>query len=157
MCLNHSASYQKKMPGLLLRAQRGSALVLAIFVILLMSALILFLGRQLVSSSIAVSFEVQGSRAFNAAQSGLQAGLVRLFPLSGSSNCAAVNAASVINFDANGALATVPGLAGCSATLTCNEVPNPDNTGRPLFRLKSSAVCIAGDVKTSRVVQMEAY
>lgn len=139
------------------KTQQGSALVMAIFVILLMSALILFLAKQLFSSSVAVSYEVQGNRAFNAAQSGLQAGLVRLFPLNSNANCAAVNAASVINFDANGALTTVPGLAGCSATLTCLEVPNPDNAGRPLFRLESTAVCIAGDVKTSRVVQMEAY
>lgn len=157
MCLNHPAVYHKKMPRPVLQSQSGSALVMAIFVILLMSALILFLGRQLVSSSIAVGFEVQGNRAFNAAQSGLQAGLVRLFPLGATGNCALVDAAPVINFDANGAFATVPGLAGCSATLTCTQVANPDTTSRPLFRLQSSGVCVAGDVQTSRVVQMEAY
>ena len=158
MCLNPVMQTQHKKPASApLLAQQGSALVMAIFLILLMSALILFLGRQLFSSSVAVSYEVQGNRAFNAAQSGLQLGLVQLFPLSGSSSCASVNTSTAINFDAHGAFAAVPGLVGCSASLTCTKVDNPDNTSRPLFRLESSAVCIAGDIQTSRVVQMEAY
>lgn len=128
--------------------QRGSALVMALFVIVLMSALILFLGRQLISSSIAVSYEVQGNRAFNAAQSGLQAGLVQLFPLTGIGSCAAVSAN--ISF-------TTAGLNGCSATLSCQQVQNPDNSSRPLYALQSEGRCLAGEISTSRVVRMEAY
>lgn len=127
--------------------QRGSALVMALFVILLMSALLLFLGRQLISSSVAVSYEVQGNRAFNAAQSGLQTGLVRLFPIIGSASC---TANSTVTFN-------TPGLDGCSATLSCEQLENPDNSGRPLYALQSTGLCTAGDISTSRVVRMEAY
>lgn len=127
--------------------QRGSALVMALFVILLMSALLLFLGRQLISSSVAVSYEVQGNRAFNAAQSGLQTGLVRLFPMIGSASC---TASSTVTFN-------TPGLDGCSATLSCEQVENPDNSSRPLYALQSEGRCLAGDISTSRVVRMEAY
>lgn len=127
--------------------QRGSTLVMALFVILLMSALILFLGRQLVSSSVALSYEVQGNRAFNAAQSGLQTGLVQLFPLSGSASCAA---SSTVTFN-------TAGLVGCSATLSCLQIANPDNSSRPLYALQSEGRCVAGDISASRVVRMEAY
>lgn len=127
--------------------QRGSSLVLAVFVMILMSALLLALGRQLMSSSQAVSVEVQGSRAFNAAQSGLELGLSQLFSNS-TNTCAVVSAGFTYN-DA--------GLADCSAALTCSELPNPDNAGRRLFRVVSVGQCNAGDFTTSRRVVMEAY
>lgn len=127
--------------------QRGSSLVLAIFVIVLMSALLFALGRQLISSSKAVSVEVQGSRAFNAAQSGLELGLTQLF-----SNPANTCPAVAASFSFNDA-----GLRDCGATLTCFEVPNPDNAGRRLFRLVSVGQCDAGEFTTSRRVVMEAY
>lgn len=127
--------------------QRGSSLVLAIFVIILMSALLLALGRQLISSSKAVSVEVQGSRAFNAAQSGLELGLTQLFRNPGNT-CSSVTA----SFSFNDA-----GLRDCQATLACSEVPNPDKADRRLFRLVSVGQCDAGDFTTSRRVVMEAY
>ena len=79
-----------------LMRQRGISLVLAIFVIILMSALLLALGRQLISSSKAVSVEVQGSRAFNAAQSGLELGLTQLFRNPGNI-CSSVTASFSFN------------------------------------------------------------
>ena len=72
------------------KASNGSSLVMALFIIVLMSILLLALGRQLISSSKSVSIEVQGNRAFNAAQSGLQLGLTQLYPLNATANCAAV-------------------------------------------------------------------
>jgi MSHA biogenesis protein MshP len=127
--------------------QRGSSLVLAIFVIVLMSALLLALGRQLINSSKAVSVEVQGSRAFNAAQSGLELGLTQLFR-NPANTCSAVTP----SFNFNDA-----GLRDCTATLTCSDVANPDNAGRRLFRLVSVGQCDAGEFITSRRVVMEAY
>lgn len=132
------------------RQQRGNSLILALFIIVLMSVLIVALARQLVNSSSAVSVEVQGNRAFNAAQSGLQLGLTQLFPLNGAAavSCSLLSAQHQFS---------QPGLAGCSANLTCQQVLNPDRADRPLYRLVSSGHCVAGDVITSRQVVMEAY
>lgn len=128
--------------------QSGSSLVMALFIIVLMSVLILALGRQLISASNAVSIEVQGNRAFNAAQSGLQLGLVQLFPINTTASCAAVTASFSFS---------QPGLQSCTATLSCLRVNNPDATTRPLYRLTSAGRCQTGEITSSRVVVMEAY
>ena len=153
MCLNSYLPQTPKrgtLPWVSHRAQAGSSLVMAIFIIVLMSILLLALGRQLISASTSVSIEVQGNRAFNAAQSGLQLGLVQLFPLNTTASCTAVSASFSFN---------QPGLQSCTATLSCTQVDNPDNPtpSRPLFRLTSAGRCEAGDIRSSRVVVMEAY
>ncbi|MBU1435739.1 MAG: type II secretory pathway component [Gammaproteobacteria bacterium] len=130
------------------KANRGSSLVMALFIIVLMSALLLALGRQLISSSKSVSIEVQGNRAFNAAQSGLQLGLAQLFPVNNTASCTAV--AASFSF-------SQAGLQSCQANLSCLQVANPDDATRPLYRLTSSGSCHAGDVQSSRVLVMEAY
>ena len=82
MCLNRIKQYkapEADFRPVLNSPQRGSSLVMALFIIVLMSILLLALGRQLISSSKSVSIEVQGNRAFNAAQSGLQLGLTHQF------------------------------------------------------------------------------
>jgi MSHA biogenesis protein MshP len=158
MCLNN-LNQQRMSQQTAIRAgccratryqQAGSSLVRALFIIVLMSVLLLALGRQLISSSTSVSIEVQGNRAFNAAQSGLQLGLAQLFPLNTTASCAAV--AASFSF-------SQPGLQSCTATLSCSQVDNPDNPtpSRPLFRLSSAGSCEAGDIRSSRVVVMEAY
>ena len=153
MCLSAYSPQTPKRGGLHCvsrRAQAGSSLVMAIFIIVLMSILLLALGRQLISASTSVSIEVQGNRAFNAAQSGLQLGLAQLFPLNTTASCAAVAASFSFN---------QPGLQSCTATLSCLQVNNPDDPtpSRPLFRLTSAGRCEAGEIRSSRVVVMEAY
>lgn len=127
-------------------ASRGSSLVMALFIIVLMSVLLLALGRQLISASTSVSIEVQGNRAFNAAQSGLQLGLVQLFPLNSTATCTAVSA--TFSF-------SQPGLQSCQANVSCVRVANPDTVARPLFQLSSTGSCQAGDVSSSRILVME--
>jgi MSHA biogenesis protein MshP len=154
MCLKASQHYLRQPRRLgvdaivPLHRQRGSSLVMALFIIVLMSVLILALGRQLISATSAVSIEVQGNRAFNAAQSGLQLGLVQLFPINTTASCAAVTPS--FSF-------TQPGLQSCTATLSCLRVNNPDATARPLYRLTSAGRCQTGEITSSRVVVMEAY
>lgn len=130
------------------KLQQGSTLVLALFVIVLISALVLGMLSQQLSSSEAVSYEVQGNRAFNAAQSGLQRALVQLYPLAGTATCTTV--APNISFSGDG-------LAGCSAVISCRAVVNPQNVARPLYRLQSQGTCAADAIITSRVVTMDAY
>lgn len=130
------------------QAQAGSSLVIALFIIVLLGALLLALGRQLITAGQSVSIEVMGNRAFNAAESGLQLGLTQLFPLNSNASCNEVTA--TFNF-------SQPGLLDCQAELSCIRVSNPDQTGRPLYQLTSIGSCQAGDINSSRVLVMEAY
>ena len=129
-----------------LQAQRGSALVIAVFIIVVMLALVLSLSRLLISSSESVVYEVQGTRTLFAAQSGLELALPQLFPLTGAANCDAVT--NSINF--SGAA-----LQGCSTQISCDEYNDPTPGATPLYRLSSTASCVAGGFTTSRTVQIE--
>ena len=127
--------------------QRGSALVIAVFIIVVMLALVLSLARLLTSSSDAIVYEVQGTRALFAAQSGLDIALTQLFPLNGATtSCAALTLEH--NFSGDG-------LAGCSATVSCSRYNDPTPGAAPLYRLSSTARCIAAEFETRRTVQIE--
>jgi MSHA biogenesis protein MshP len=126
--------------------QRGSALVIAVFVIVVMLALTVGLSRLLISSSETVVYEVQGTRAFFAAQSALEIALPALFPIvsSASSECPETR-----NIDFNG----IDGLRGCSATVECAASYTTEEA--TIYRLESIGQCIANEFTTSRTVQIE--
>ena len=126
--------------------QGGSALVVAVFIIVVMLALVLSLSRLLISSSEAVVYEVQGTRTLFAAQSGLELALSQLFPLSGSASCAAVSSSH--NF--SGAV-----LQSCSAAISCTAYTDPTPGATAVYRINSTASCSAGDFVTRRTVQIE--
>lgn len=123
--------------------QRGSALVIAVFVIVVMLALTIGLARLLVSSSETVVYEVQGNRTLLAAQSGLEIGLSQLFALN-SSTPACSNTSSSISFNS-------PAMAGCEVALSCKTFAGPP----VIFQLTSVAHCQRGDFITQRQVQIE--
>ena len=125
--------------------QRGSALVVAVFIIVVMLALVLALARLLTSSSQSVVYEVQGTKALFTAQSGLELALTELFPLVGTGSCSAKN------YD----FSTAPELTGCSAAVSCAELANALPDGGSVFRLTSVASCNSADFVTSRKVQIE--
>lgn len=124
------------------KKQRGSALVIAVFVMVVMLALTIGIARLLVSGSETVVYEVQGSRSLFAAQSGLEIGLSQLFALDGSHpSCS--NTSSAIGFNP-------PAMVGCEVTLSCKTF-----TGPPvIFQLTSVAHCQRGDFITRRQVQI---
>ncbi|BCV68056.1 MULTISPECIES: MSHA biogenesis protein MshP [Shewanella] len=143
------------------RHQRGSALVIAIFVILVMSLLAATLLRVGGDADEGVNLEVWGLRAFNAANSGADAALARLFPLSGgTAGCAAVGS--------SWAVPDVSGFHGCNVQLSCETLSqdaSPDSA--KLYRIRSLAVCESGScgaaavadsqcLRVSRVVEVEA-
>lgn len=124
--------------------QRGSALVIAVFIIVVMLALVLSLSRLLTSGSEAIVYEVQGTRALFAAQSGLEISLSELFFLA-STTCPFTKPAHEFS---------VPGLQGCSATVSCAEPYVVESI--TVYQLESVGQCAAvnGEV-TSRKVQIE--
>ena len=128
------------------RSQSGSALVIAIFVLLLGSLILLALARLSTSSGTSLIYEVQGQRSYWLAKSTLELGLVQLFPLNQTAqSCSAVNTA-VRSWNSQD-------WTGCQSQLTCNESAID---GKRWFRLVSTAQCGDGDLLTSRVLSAEA-
>lgn len=126
--------------------QQGSALVLAIFIIVVMLAVVLSLSRLLLSSSEALVYEVQGTRAFLAAQSGLELLLTQVLPRDGNAAC---QQATLHFNDA--------GLEGCTASVSCQAsalLPVGSTTSQ-LYQLTSVGHCTANEFVTSRTLVVE--
>ena len=148
-------------------AARGSAIMVALFVIVIVGLLAAALSRLLLDSSEKVTVEVLGVRALMAAQSGLEQGFYQLYPngiwqaalpdADGHSGCARVSATL---------LADNVGLNGCAVTILC--APLTVTSGAlTSYRLTSSGLCHGGgslgdggntpDFTVSRTVQAEAF
>jgi len=131
---------------LLRRRQSGSALVIAVFVLLFGSLILLALARLSTASGTSLIYEVQGQRSYWLAKSTLELGLVQLFPLNQpAQSCTAVNTA-VRNWNSND-------WVGCQSQLSCSE---DSIDSKKWFRLVSTAQCGDGDLLTSRVLSAEA-
>lgn len=130
-----------------LNKQQGSMLITALFVIIVMSLLGLTLARLLSSSSDAVTHEIYGIRAMNAAQSALQMKISQAFPLDGST---AICESATIDISFN----AIPGLENCSAVATCTDEDfTEDNV--IYYQFESTGTCTASDVITTRTVAVD--
>jgi len=125
---------------------QGSALVMAIFVIIVMSLLGAALVKIMASSQENVAFEVLGTRAYTAAQSGMQWQLSEVFPLNN-------NAASCINTEVTRTFNNVEGLAQCVAKVSCSTFAHNDIN---YYTVISTGECTIDGEKTSRVIEVEA-
>ncbi|WP_374993705.1 MSHA biogenesis protein MshP [Aeromonas salmonicida] len=138
---------------------RGSALMIALFVIVVMALLAAAMGRFLVDSSEKNTVEVRSVRALLAAQSGLEIALYRLFPNRTGTPPSVCEASRTVGFTGN------PGLAGCEARISCVQLPvtyNGEVTNG--YRLLSVGSCGSTDLGSanpdfavSRTVTAEAY
>ncbi|WP_157829039.1 hypothetical protein [Colwellia sp. 75C3] len=146
-----------------LSKQQGSSLILALFVIIILTLLGSVLMRIISTSSETVSQEVLGTRAYMAANSAMQAELQLLFPLN---NVAGVcNATNVTAYDFQTVLnKDIPGLYDCEAATTCDNYYSDTVSSVKYFRLTSTGKCGSGLmksdskvlVKSSRSIQVEA-
>lgn len=143
----------KKMTSQRRLDQRGSALVVALFVIIVMSLLGTALVNMQSTSSEAIAQEVLGTRALAAARSGMQRQLSILFPIGArAAQCAAFYEQDF----------TVEGLQNCSVEVTCEQYARNDDIG--YYRLTSTGTCGSGTVESdsastvvsSRTIQVEA-
>lgn len=134
--------------------QHGSALTVAIFVIVVMALLGVALVRVVGGSSASVVAEVSGARALAAANSGLELFLPNLFPLNQTSAavavCPDVSLSSVANYD----FGTQAALGSCEATVQCRQLGLPNSAGTH-FRIESTGICRVGGETFSRAVLME--
>jgi len=139
-----------------LKKQKGSAIVLAIFVIIIVS----LLGATLVSlqrdSAKGTSYEVYAARAYLSAYSASEIALVDLFPLNASqanaTNCKAINP-NDITVD----LGTDAGFHGCSANYQCQILTPTNSASLPTrYKVVSTAVCENSQTVTRRQISVEA-
>ena len=160
MILSNSRNSNKLMQA----KQQGSALMLSLFVIIVLTFLGSALMKILSTSSEAISQEVIGTRALMAANSGMQAELSVLFPLA--TNVAnpqpigPCNANNTHHLQSSGN--DIPGLYHCNSSTTCDLYHTQNLVN--YYRLTSTGECgssaIASDskgvVKSSRTIQLEA-
>lgn len=132
------------------KAQSGSALVIAIFIIIVLSALGAALINMLDSSQEGVAYEVLGTRAYTAAQSGLQWQLAQVFPLS-SAAIACKSQADINSITPN--FSASKGLAQCKVNVSCGDFTHD---GVRYYTIESSAECTIDGELTSRTVAVEA-
>lgn len=128
--------------------QQGSALVIAIFIIVVMTLLGSALVRMIGSNAETVAYEVIGTRAYQAAQAGTQRKLSEIFPLlPGVGICTAVN--DEYDFSA------IEGLNNCKAvSVNCSE----DTTVNDItyYTITSTGQCTVAGVFTSRKIEVKA-
>ncbi|MFB0980306.1 MAG: type II secretory pathway component [Alteromonadaceae bacterium] len=128
--------------------QKGSAIVIAIFVIVVMALLGAGLVKILSSSAESVAYEVIGTRAYAAAQTGAQWQLLEVFPHDTGTRTACQSTITEPDFS------NVEGLKDCTATVTCNDDGEFDGT--TYYIITSTGQCSIGGVITSRTVEIEA-
>lgn len=127
--------------------QRGSMLVIALVVAVLLLALGLTLSQVISAGASQNAWDYYGTRSYMAAQSGIERSL-RDMVNHPSPNCALVNG-QVYSFNAEQLEQCNVRIACASATYT-----NPSGT-MSLFKLDSEARCTIGDIATSRAVTVE--
>lgn len=140
--------YPRKSPPAQFKKQTGSMLVIAIFVLVVMALLGFAMLRLLSGTADAGVQQVLGLRAFNAAQSGLEAKVSEVFPLvNGGHDQTQCAGLLQHNF-------TVAGLQDCSVEAQC-EIAFQD-TEIIYYRFSSIGQCQAGDFITSRTISVDA-
>jgi MSHA biogenesis protein MshP len=134
------------------KKQRGSALVIAIFVIIVMSLLGAALVKIMTSSQENVAYEVLGTRAYLAAQSGAQWQLAQLFPVGLTSTtlnrCNDVSQRPPI-------IDHIPGLKNCKivSPVTCDDFLHLNVV---YYTIRSVGECNIDGEFTSRIIEIEA-
>ena len=129
--------------------QRGSALIIGVFVITVMFLLASALINIVQDGDTGLTQEVWGTRAFAAANSGADAALAQLFPLNAAANATAT-CTSVSNTWTPPA---VVGFHACAVTVSCDVYKVGAVTQ---YLIKSTAVCESGETRVSRQVEVEA-
>jgi len=140
------------------RQQRGAALAVAVFIIVVMSLIGMAMVRILGDSSSAMVSEVYGARAHAAARTGAELFLVELFPHDApvnSSLCADRTASPPALARPEQAF-TINGLASCSATVYCDKANLSSPYNGVHFRIVTEGRCEVGDMSYSKDIMLEA-
>jgi len=135
-----------------LKKQSGSTLIMAIFIIIVIS----LLGASLMSlqrnAAESTSYEVYAARAYLAAYSASEIALMKLFPLGSSAavetSCSETAEAVTLPGDDETA-----GFHGCSALYSCSVISAATVTR---YQITSTASCKSNEIITRRQIMVEA-
>jgi len=127
--------------------QKGSALVLAIFIIVVMTLLGSALVRMIGANAETIAYEVIGTRAYQAAQAGAQRKLSEVFPLLPNNGLCLGG----VEYD----FSTIEGLENCKAVnVDCSEDATVDEI--VYYTITSTGQCSVAGVFTSRQIEIKA-
>lgn len=150
---NRMIQLNKRNKVINLHKQSGSSLVIAIFIIVVISMLGAALVKMIRSSSDSIVYEVLGTRAYNAAQIGLQWKLQQLFPLDNSLQTCGTALTSPL--PPNPSFVTTAGLENCEIIfpITCTDI---EVLGTRYYTVTSTGQCEVAGVLTSRTLEVQA-
>ena len=122
-----------------LSAEKGSALVMVIFIMVVLALLLAALAYINAQSNQNSAYQIASTRAYWAAQSGAERGTYQIAPATGSaaSQCFSPNPAYP-------GIGSIPGLKGCSATVACSSSATAASTTS--YQITSQGTCPAGDL-----------
>ncbi len=123
-----------------LSAEKGSALVMVIFIMVVLALLLAALAYITAQSNQNTAYQIASTRAYWAAQSGAEWGTYQIAPVTGSaaSQCFSPN-------PAHPAIGSIPGLGGCTASVQCISAPASATTSSA-YRITSTGTCAAGNL-----------
>ncbi|PHR86440.1 MAG: hypothetical protein COA76_15335 [Moritella sp.] len=139
MSRNHSASCY--------RQQQGSMLVIAVFIIVVISLLAASLSRILSSTADSVANEVYSAKAYFAADSGMEYGIYRVLKGTLACNTFPVSP-SITPFVIDGEA----GLENCDVEIRCQTITAGSNTQ---YYLISTGTCDGGKIVAEHKVEAE--
>ncbi|WP_100643541.1 pilus assembly PilX family protein [Alteromonas facilis] len=134
-----------------LHKQRGSMLVVSLFVIIVLALLGLTMTRMLSATSESTIIEIYGVRALTAAQSGAQILLQQSFPLNAPPNTCNTTIDSPVSFG------NIDGLKSCRYSATCTT-ESVTKAGQPhnYYRFSAFGECAIGNIVVNRQVALDA-
>jgi MSHA biogenesis protein MshP len=134
--------------------QSGSALVIAVFVLVIMTLIGSALIRMQSSTAETVVYEVMGTRAYAAAQIGIQWQLTEIFPLNttGTTLCKRNSAGNIEINEPD--ISGVAGLEDCKFEIICDD--SIEHIGVQYYTLTSIGSCSVAGIETSRTIEIEA-
>lgn len=157
--------------------QTGGALLLALFLIIVMSLLAGALMKMIDSSNESVAVEVFGQRTYLAASTGLEMMSSAVFPLDAAATASTpaspkicadaatdIGNFAICSYVGETATCNLPntlGMNGCAISMTCqqrniSEADSADGDAVTFYRFISIATCDFGTLQTSRQLQIEA-
>lgn len=147
MCLNHHR-----------RCQTGSSLLIAVFVMVVMSAMALILMDNLRQEDSNLSLDVNHGRAITVAETGIEWGLARVFNRGAESVSAACTGVESALLQIGSGLPDVTGLRACQVTLGC-ELGNAALADDVSSRIKiiATGTCGSGRYQASHRLEVLAY
>lgn len=142
------------------KAQQGSALVMAVFVLTVMLLLGSALVRTLSQESVNVGIEVTRTRALAAAQSGIDWALALTLGRADVSQAGAIAACVSANqmLQPGAALPDSVAFDRCDVTVSCqHRAANASDDAENRFEVKATAECGPEMLRVTRVMEALAY